>query len=160
MGDLSSLAAICATALGGTLLLIGEPAPHSVDFSAMAASNASPSVQSVGILVPTKRKAGRIYLAAKIASAPTHFIVDTGASHTILSKRDAQRAGAERGRIVSVATAGGTVTMEAATISTLTIDEKTIFDVDVLVCENIADSLLGMDVLDRLGATHVSLSPR
>ena len=87
------------------------------------------------------------------------MIIDTGASHTILSEQYALRAQAVRMRAATVATAGGMVTMQVARVSGITIGEETIGDVEVLVSDKVGESLLGLDVLDRLGATHLSLSP-
>lgn len=154
MPDLGSLGTIGATALCGLLLLTSDPAPSPKETSSRPATIVSPK-----ILAPSLRKSGRIYTTALIASAPAQFLIDTGASRTILSKRDAERAGARHLRDVTVATAGGAVTMSLARVPEITIGGETMTDVDVLVSDRIEESLLGLDLLDRLGATHLSLSP-
>lgn len=162
MGDLSSLALLGITALGGSILLASESATVPISLVATAhAKNTEPfpAPLPAKVLEPTERTAGRIYLSATIASAPTRMMIDTGASHTILSEQDALRAQAVRMRAATVATAGGMVTMQVARVSGITIGEETIGDVEVLVSDKVGESLLGLDVLDRLGATHLSLSP-
>jgi len=162
MGDLSGLVLLGITALGGSLLLASEPATIPISFVATAhAENTEPfpAPSPAKVLEPTERKAGRIYLAATIASAPTRMMIDTGASLTILSERDAQRAQAVHIRAATVATAGGVVTMQVARVSGITIGEETIDNVEVFVSDQVDESLLGLDMLDRLGATHLSLSP-
>ena len=44
-------------------------------------------------------------------------------------------------------------------MSAVSIGDQTVRDVDVLVSDDVAESLLGLDLLDRIGATHVSLAP-
>ena len=160
MGDLGSLSIIGMTALGGSLLLASDPVSIPVTVSGETGAISSDAVPAPGkVLSPTERKAGRIYLTAVLASAHARLIIDTGASHTILSTQDARRAKAVRIGAASVATAGGVASMEVARVSAVSIGDQTVRDVDVLVSDDVAESLLGLDLLDRIGATHVSLAP-
>lgn len=160
MGDIGSLSIIGMTALGGSLLLASDPVPIAVTVPSETGTIASAAMPAQGkVLAPTEREAGRIYLAATLASAPARLIIDTGASRTILSRQDARRARAVRIGAATVATAGGVARMEIARVSAVSIGDRTIRDVEVFVSDDIAESLLGMDLLDQIGATHVSLMP-
>lgn len=98
-------------------------------------------------------RGGHFHLQAVVNDAPIDFIVDTGATHIALSRRDAQAIGLDPDRLrfsgVAV-TANGRVQTAPVTIDRLAIGEIVDRDVPAVVIDSqLQDSLLGMSYLRR-----------
>ncbi len=96
---------------------------------------------------------GHYYLTLSVNGAPVNFLVDTGASQVVLSRKDAERAGIDTGSLAYLGRAQ-TANGEVSTASTW-VDEMSlggIVDKGVRVWVNSSDmekSLLGMGYLHR-----------
>lgn len=98
---------------------------------------------------------GHVYLQAFVDNTPTHFIVDTGATMVALTRRDAQAAGIDNGRLVysgMVSTANGLARVAPVRLRELRIGQNTMTEVDAMVVDNLNISLLGQSYLRRLAS--------
>lgn len=98
---------------------------------------------------------GHFRFDARINGREVPMMVDTGATTTTLSFRDAERAGIATRDLsfrTLVSTANGTATAARTRVSTLEIGGLEFRDIGVLVArpEALDDSLLGLNALDRL----------
>lgn len=86
---------------------------------------------------------------------PIHFVVDTGATVTVLTSRDAAALNLPAGRPdggATLRTAGGAAPMAWNTIDRLEVGGSHLRHLDVVMVRSGLDhSLLGQDVLSRLG---------
>lgn len=103
---------------------------------------------------------GHFRFDARINGRSVPMMVDTGASTTTLSYRDAERAGIDTRSLsfrVLVSTANGTVTAARAKVPKLEIGALEMRDMGVLVArpDLLDDSLLGMNALNRLRSWRV-----
>lgn len=143
--------------VGGALLLLSDvsaqmlndPHPHDVRNGAM-----HPSAR---VFSPTAIEDGRYYTFVDIAARPIRFMIDTGASHTVLTSADAELLGFRKIGTVKVDTMGGEVEMAKGRVPRMKVGDVTLAQVDVLVSGTLKVSLMGVDTLHRLGATHLSL---
>lgn len=87
-----------------------------------------------------------------VNGVPVNFVVDTGASGTVISQRAAEAAGIHSCVTVGyTATANGVVSRCTTTVSEITFGEFHVKNLVVSVIPNMpVDALLGMDVLGRL----------
>jgi clan AA aspartic protease (TIGR02281 family) len=86
------------------------------------------------------------------------MLVDTGSNVTILSQTDATRVGLRKGAAQEVDAYGGTAVMYATRIRSLRVAGAEVGPLDDAAIDDAdnAESILGMDVLDRPGiAMHV-----
>lgn len=96
---------------------------------------------------------GHYYLTAEVNGTPVRFVVDTGATQIVLTRRDAERAGIDtRGLafIGQAATANGTVAI--APVQLATVELGPIHDRDLRAVVNdgeMSTSLMGMTYLTR-----------
>ncbi len=96
---------------------------------------------------------GHYYLTAEVNGVPVRFVVDTGASDIVLTRRDAERAGIDTAGLAfigSANTANGTVATAPVRIETM--DLGPIHDRNLRAVVNRGEmdgSLLGMSYLTR-----------
>lgn len=114
---------------------------------------------TANVLTPDATEEGRLYTLVYNSTKPTRFMIDTGASYTVLTPLDAERLGFRRNGVVRVDTIGGEVEMLKGRVPRMKVGDVSLDEVDVLVSGNIEVSLLGVDTLYRLGATHLSIQP-
>lgn len=102
---------------------------------------------------------GHYWLVANVNGVPVRFLVDTGATLTALSTKDAERAGLEPrvgGLPVMLGTANGTVTAELTTVSSLTFGSIEARGLDAVIAPNLGQTnVLGMNFLSRLKGWRV-----
>ncbi len=111
------------------------------------------SVLENGIIEVPRAPDGHFYLTLKLDGTPVRFMVDTGASDIVLTRRDARRIGlapeslAYPGR---ASTANGTVRTAYARVDSMSLGGITDQGVQVAINEGeMQDSLLGMSYLRR-----------
>ena len=102
---------------------------------------------------------GHFYLTAEVNGAPVRFVVDTGASEMVLTRRDAERAGLDPAGLVYLGqarTANGTVATATVTLDSVRIGPVEDRGVRALVNRGEMDvSLLGMSYLNRFEAIEM-----
>lgn len=128
----------------------------------VAAERATPPpVQRVAPPRPTtvRRSAdGLFYVNVTIKQRRMRFVLDTGASHVILSRRDAALLGLRPSRrAASVRTAGGTSRSSWTHLPEVFVGGNKVARVDALLMEaGPPHSLLGLNVLARIGRVQIS----
>ncbi|HEX9906419.1 MAG TPA: TIGR02281 family clan AA aspartic protease [Propylenella sp.] len=103
---------------------------------------------------------GHFQLDAAVNGVPVRFLVDTGASTTVLTLADAERAGIEIAALRfnrPVQTANGVAMFARATLDTLEIGPYRLasLPVGVMPGETLSVSLLGMSTIDRFAGWRV-----
>lgn len=141
----------CATLLANGAVFAGraplpEPAPVA----------AAVSVVATGRDATTRRgEDGLFHVTGRRGARAVRFVVDTGASVTVLTVADADRLGAKPrwdGGEAVLATAGGRAAMTWRRLPSLDVAGRRIAAIDVAVVEEgVGRSLLGQDILAQLG---------
>ena len=92
---------------------------------------------------------GHFYIDARVNGASVHFLVDTGASGVALTRGDARSAGLalDKGTDPVGEGAGGQVMGQWVRLDRLDLGSRTVAEVNAVVLEGGAQSLLGQDVL-------------
>lgn len=134
-------------------LLPGPPAASAPAPQAAAASPpAKPAAQGDRLVFLADQR-GHFVLDVAVNGAPLRMLVDTGATFVALTPQDARAAGFSPRDLAFVGaarTAGGVVRVAPITLSEVSLDQVSIYDVRAAVIENLGMSLLGMSFLDRL----------
>jgi len=103
---------------------------------------------------------GHYYVTAEVNGTPLRFVVDTGASQIVLSRRDAARAGIGTESLVYTGraqTANGTVRTAPVRLERVSIGPIADRDVRAVVNEGaMTGSLLGMDYLRRFSSVEIT----
>ena len=116
------------------------------------ASHKSVSNNSDGVVEFIRASNGHFYIEAIINHKPIIFLVDTGASDLVLSKRDAKKLGIsikKSGKFKTYETANGTIRAAVVIIPEVKVGQFIIKNVEASI--NLADmqeSLLGMSFLN------------
>lgn len=142
---------------GGVLLLSSNVSGQAQGDARPFEVQSGPMHSTAKVFLPDAIEAGRYYASVDIASRPIRLMIDTGSSHTVLTPSDAELLGFRKTGTVKVDTMGGEVEMLGGRIPNLKVGNVTLAEVDVLVSGRLKVSLLGVDTLHRLGATHLSL---
>jgi aspartyl protease family protein len=104
-------------------------------------------------LVYVADRRGHFVLDVTVNGAPLRMLVDTGATFVALTPRDARAAGfaiRDLAFVGAARTAGGVVRVAPITLSEVSLDQLSVYDVKAAVIESLSMSLLGMSFLDRL----------
>ena len=145
----TSLTAICMT-LGAFALLGGEPA--------MMTSNLDMNITPVTArhLPVQNGEDGRMYMDININGNLVKVIVDTAASHSVLSARDAKFASVKTQGATSIITAGGRSEAKVGIATSIQVVENTLSNHRILVVEDLPVSILGVDVLNKMSGYYIS----
>ena len=111
-------------------------------------------------LVYSRSADGQFHVFATVDGVDIDFLIDTGATHTVLTLRDASRTGIATDRLRfnrPVQTANGITQQARARIDWLSMGPVTIRDlgVGVLPDDKLEGSLLGLDVLNRFSELRI-----
>lgn len=139
------------------LLRFAEPVLRELDPSRVVETTGEGGLRE---LVVARSADGHFRLRAAVNGADVDFLVDTGASGTALSWRDAERAGVDMSLLQfdrPVRTAAGLAMSARAVLRTIEIGPYRLRDVGVGVMPagTLDVSLLGMSMLDRFGSWRV-----
>ena len=103
---------------------------------------------------------GHYYLMAEVNGATLRFVVDTGASQIVLSRRDAERAGIDTASLVYLGraqTANGMVRTAPVRLDSIAVGPVRHEGVRAVVNEGeLEQSLLGMDYLQRFSSIEIT----
>ena len=103
---------------------------------------------------------GHYYLMAEVNGATLRFVVDTGASQIVLSRRDAERAGIDTASLVYLGraqTANGMVRTATVRLDSIAVGPVRHEGVRAVVNEGeLEQSLLGMDYLQRFSSIEIT----
>jgi aspartyl protease family protein len=111
-------------------------------------------------LVIARGMDGHFHVDARANGAETRFLIDTGASGTVLTTSDAKRSGIDTGALDfdrPVDTANGLAYYAAARLDTLEIGPWRLVDVPIGVMPDraLSTSLLGMDTINRFASVRI-----
>jgi aspartyl protease family protein len=122
-------------------------------------SGASPVAVSAHEVVVTAEESGHFVVMGKVNGQAVRFLVDTGASDTVLSPADAQRLGIDTAALTfdqSAETANGLGHGAAYTAARLSVGSISFADVPMMINQApLTNSLLGMTFLRRLESFQV-----
>ena len=103
---------------------------------------------------------GHFHATLEINDTPVRFLIDTGASGIVLSRRDAERVGLDAASLAfagSARTANGSVPTAAVRLDSVRLGDFADTGVRADVNSGLLDtSLLGMSYLDRFAAIEIS----
>lgn len=99
---------------------------------------------------------GLFYVTARVNGVPVRFVVDTGASVTVMARRDAARAGIVADRFNArdeMQTAAGKTGMSWSTVDRIAVAGRRFKAVEAAISDaDLPASLLGQDLLLRFGS--------
>ncbi|MEN7538043.1 retropepsin-like aspartic protease family protein [Aurantiacibacter flavus] len=106
------------------------------------------------VTIASKPPGARFFvLEAEVNGVPTHFLVDTAATTTVLRRSDADAAAVAPLGTTRLQTANGKIPVERASIETLTISGIPLWNVEAVVADDsLPHSLIGLDALQQMGS--------
>ena len=152
LAGLGSLSGAALTDGSGPAMARALPVEEQVLGSTDRPSGMSPAI------VAHRASDGLFYATLSVNGRPVRFLIDTGATHMVLSAGDARRVGAidDDGPVAGLSTAGG---MQAARWTRVDVLEAGSAEVDgvhaIVTDGDLPASLLGQDVLSRLGPLQI-----
>lgn len=149
---------------GMATAIISAPfvAPQDQRFAAtaFAASSAIPDIDTRQKSLGTRRDDnGLFYIGGDVGTKSIRFLVDTGASHVILSHADARKVDADTGvgDTRMVMTAGGPIAVDWIVIKEIAFDGHVIKNLKAAIPRrDVGLSLLGQNALAQFEAVHIN----
>lgn len=118
------------------------------------------TVFSGGVIELPRAPDGHYYLMAEVNGAPIRFVVDTGASQIVLSRKDAVAAGLDPETLNyfgTASTANGLVRMAAVRLDSFAVGDMHDSNLRAVVNEGeLFESLLGMTYLQRFSKMQIA----
>ncbi|WP_300030802.1 TIGR02281 family clan AA aspartic protease [uncultured Roseobacter sp.] len=118
------------------------------------------SYADTGQTVVPRHPDGHYYLSAEVNGTPISFVLDTGATDMVLTRRDAEAVGLDPDRLTFAGramTANGMVETAAVRLDSVTLGSVTDTNLPAVVNGGeMAQSLLGMTYLQRWGSIEIS----
>jgi clan AA aspartic protease (TIGR02281 family) len=134
----------------GDLIYQKSPCNEAVQaISSWSAKAKQPSSSVATTLIIEQSNTGHYFIAGAVNDTDVTFVVDTGASVMSLPSAVAQSADIPCRNHVKLNTANGVAKACTAMISKLTFGAFTLEDVEAVIVPNLAEVLLGMNVLQR-----------
>lgn len=117
-------------------------------------------IEDTGRIVAERARDGHYHLSLSVNGVPTDFLVDTGATDVVLTRRDAAAAGIDPDKLNFVGrakTANGEVRTAPVRLDTLSLGPVTDNNVYAVVNDGeMQQSLLGMGYLQRWGKIEIT----
>lgn len=148
MWQITLYSAGLAAALFGAWVLDDDQDPHASAWFAQSAPAASEAPQQLATI--NRAADGLFYVGANLGTGEARFLIDTGASHVILSHADAKLAKVRTDQTTSAMlyTAGGTIDVDWVIIDELKVAGVVLKDVKAAVPRrDVGLSLLGQNAL-------------
>ncbi|MDC8753589.1 TIGR02281 family clan AA aspartic protease [Erythrobacter sp. sf7] len=101
---------------------------------------------------------GLFYVTANVGSGEARFLVDTGASHVILSHSDAKKSisRSNRQKTQDLVTAGGAIAVDWVVLDTIVIEGQVLRQVEAAVPRrDVGISLLGQSALAQFSSVRI-----
>ncbi|MEM9754648.1 MAG: TIGR02281 family clan AA aspartic protease [Pseudomonadota bacterium] len=155
LGQSARYAAIWGLIFLGAILAVGAW----TEIRGVVEGRASVAQDGSEIVVP-QAPDGHFYLTLEVNGTPIRFVIDTGATDIVLSRRDAERAGLDLAALIfsgRATTANGVV--ETAPVRLDTVGIGPVKDEDVRAVVNggdLRESLLGVSYLSRFGSIEIA----
>lgn len=149
MSEAFTFLALMTTVASGTALLTVSDTAGEED----PARNSGQSMILAAEDLPYGSSHG-IFVEAEVNGKQLTFLVDTGATLTILSAEDAKTLRVPGSETRIVKGVGGSVEAKIATVD-LNVQGQAIADMNVAVVNGVPHSLLGLDALHRLGTPQL-----
>lgn len=108
-----------------------------------------------GVATAEKGKGGHYYIDGIINGGLVHFMIDTGADHTVLPQDVAEELGLHGEYSDTAQTANGTTHMARVRVGNVHIGGIVAHDIVIGVVPRVDQPLLGMDVINQLGSWGV-----
>ncbi|GAA0861790.1 hypothetical protein GCM10009115_05820 [Sphingopyxis soli] len=145
------------TSMATTPLVVSEPGQGSA--TAFSAGSAAGAPTESGTRSGAQRSDnGLFYIDGKLAAGSIRFLVDTGASHVVLSHADARKLGGyvATGDTQAVLTAAGPVAVDWIVIREIKFDGHPIRNLKAAVPRrDVGVSLLGQNALAQFDSIHI-----
>ena len=151
---LASLGSVSAAGLSGASVVPGATVPA----SALVSEPRSAAPARRPVFTAHRDTDGLFYTTLAVNGQSVRFLIDTGATHMVLRKRDARRLDVRDGDLppADLTTVGGMRAARWARLDAVEIDRVPIGAVDAVVADgDLPASLLGQDVLARLGSLRI-----
>lgn len=117
-------------------------------------------IEDTGRIVAERARDGHYHLSLSVNGVPTDFLVDTGATDVVLTRRDAEAAGLDLENLNFIGrakTANGEVRTAPVRLNTLSLGPVTDSNVYAVVNDGeMQQSLLGMGYLQRWGRIEIT----
>ncbi|WP_298835641.1 TIGR02281 family clan AA aspartic protease [uncultured Roseobacter sp.] len=118
------------------------------------------SYSDTGQTVVPRHPDGHYYLRAEVNDVPVDFVLDTGATDMVLTRRDAEAIGLDPDNLIYTGramTANGMVETAAVRLDSVTLGSVTDRNLPAVVNSGeMSQSLLGMNYLQRWGSIEIS----
>lgn len=99
---------------------------------------------------------GRMYMNIDINGNVVKVIVDTAASHSVLSARDAKLASIKAQGTTKIVTAAGQSDAQIGIADSIQVVENKLSNHRILIVEDLPVSILGVDVLKKMNGYYIS----
>ncbi len=154
---LIGLALVAAYAYRAPLIRLAQPVLQALDPSRVVEVTSADGTAELAI---ARSGDGHFHIDAKANGTPVNFLVDTGASTTVLTLRDAERAGINTAALQfdrPVTTANGIAMFASATLDSLEIGPYRLSNlrIGVMPEDALETSLLGMNTINRFAGWRV-----
>lgn len=136
-----------------------DPGGEAQSTPSQASGNAPAAYDAVRELTFRKQANGHFFITAEVNGSPIQFLVDSGASHIVLTQQDAQRVGLRPNNLRydgRTQTANGVAAYANVDLRQVRIGQLAVYDVDATVVDSPLNiSLLGMSFLSELDGFEV-----
>lgn len=160
MSDASVIATALLTVAGWSAILTTDfdRPPALVDVRERASATADVPPQRTGTLRPEFGSDGRLYLDATVNDTQVRFLLDTAATHSVISRHDATRLGVSIGAETRLNTVGGVIVAHRGIARTMSVGDSSVRASTILVVPDLANPLLGMDTIRALESERIEFS--